>query len=135
MRHATLLAAILCIVGPSPAHGVMVERLAMVTAYTPSIDGGGAGTGLTSTGVRTEWRAYGIAADPTMVPYGSVIHVPGYRDTPEKGGPWWIVDDTGGAMRQSARRGILHLDVRMRHVSSARAWGVRWLLVKIYTPD
>jgi 3D (Asp-Asp-Asp) domain-containing protein len=111
------------------------HRTALVTAYTPSIAGGGAGTGITSTGIRTDHRPYGIAADPRLIPYGSVIHVPGYRDTPEKGGPFWPVDDTGGAMRQSARRGILHLDVRMRHVASARAWGRRWVTVMIYTPE
>jgi 3D (Asp-Asp-Asp) domain-containing protein len=113
----------------------MREELALVTAYTPSIEGGGAGTGLTSTGIRTDDRPYGVAADPSLIPYGSVVLIPGYRDTAAKGGPWWFVDDTGGAMRADARKGILHLDVRMRHVSSARSWGVRWLMVKIYTPD
>lgn len=114
---------------------VMEERLALVTAYSPSIAGGGAGTGLTSTGIRTDHRPYGVAVAPSLIPYGSVIMIPGYRDTPEKGGPFWLADDTGAAMRQSAERGIIHLDVRMRHVASAKAWGRRWLIVKIYTPD
>ena len=114
---------------------VMREELAMVTAYTPSIEGGGAGTGLTSTGIRTDDRPYGIATFPGLIPYGSVVRVPGYRESADKGGPWHYVDDTGGAMRASARRGILHIDLRMRTVASARAWGVRWLRIKIYTPD
>lgn len=128
-----MIAALLAVTLAQPA--AMFERLAMVTAYTPSREGGGAGTGLTATGIRTDFRPYGIAADPELVPYGAVVHVPGYRDSEAKGGPYWPVDDTGGALRQSAGRGILHLDVRMRHLASARAWGVRWLVVKIYVPE
>lgn len=128
-----MIAALLLASLAQPA--AMSERLALVTAYTPSREGGGAGTGLTATGIRTDFRPYGIAADPDLVPFGSVILVPGYRDHEAKGGPFWPVDDTGGAMRQSAAKGILHLDVRMRHVASAKAWGRRWLTVTIYTPE
>jgi 3D (Asp-Asp-Asp) domain-containing protein len=116
-------------------HGAMTERLAKVTAYTPSIEGGGAGTGLTSTGYQTDDRPYGIAVDPRAIPYFSVIRVPGYRESESKGGPWHLCDDTGGAMRQATDAGILHIDVRMRNVASARAWGVRLVVVQIYTPD
>jgi 3D (Asp-Asp-Asp) domain-containing protein len=120
---------------PLLACGVMYEVDAVVTAYTPSKAGGGAGTGLTSTGYRTADRPYGIAADPSMIPYGSVIHVPGYRESPEKGGPFHLVDDTGAVMRAAGKQGIVHIDLRMRHVSSAKAWGVRRLRVTIFTPD
>lgn len=124
-----LLALALC----QPA--VVREELALVTAYTPSIEGGGAGTGLTSTGIPTDDRPYGIAVDPSIIPYGSVVRIPGYRDTPGKGGPYWPADDTGSAMRAHGRKGIVSIDLRMRNVSSARAWGRRWLIVTIYTPD
>ena len=117
------------------ALSVVKEREAIVTAYTPSLAGGGAGTGLTSTGVPTDDRPYGIAVDPRQIPYGAVVYVPGYRDSAAKGGPWWPADDTGAAMRASTRQGVLHLDCRMRHVSAARAWGVRRLMVKIFIPD
>jgi 3D (Asp-Asp-Asp) domain-containing protein len=113
----------------------MIEREAIVTAYSPSIAGGGAGTYLTSTGLSTREHGYGVAADPRLVPYGSVVRIPGYREEEHKGGPWHPVDDTGGAMRKSAARGVLHLDVRFRSVSSARAWGVRRLRVTIYIPE
>lgn len=117
------------------AAGAVEHRLALVTAYSPDVLGGGAGTGLTSTGGRTAADPFGVAACPTMLPPGSLVAIPGYRDTPEKGGPWWTVDDTGGAMRQAARRGVLHLDIRMRSARSARAWGARWMVVRVWVPD
>lgn len=130
MIRAALLALL-----PGLAAAAVSYVPAMVTAYTPDKAGGGAGTGMTSTGVRVADRPYGIAADPRVLPYGAVVLVPGYRDTPEKGGPAWPVDDTGGALRQSAARGIVHLDLRMRSIASARAWGVRWLVVTVWVPD
>jgi len=48
---------------------------------------------------------YGIAADPRALPYGTVLRVPGYGQ--------FRVDDTGGAMRQSWQRGVVHLDLRI----------------------
>lgn len=48
---------------------------------------------------------YGIAADPRALPYGTVLRVPGYGQ--------FSVDDTGGAMRQSWQRGVVHLDLRI----------------------
>lgn len=112
-----------------------IEVPAVVTAYTPSIEGGGAGTGKTAIGIRTDESPYGVAADPRRIPYGAWVYVPGYREEPEKGGPWWPVDDTGGAMRQSADRGVLHIDLRMKNVWSARQWGTRVVTITIYLPD
>jgi 3D (Asp-Asp-Asp) domain-containing protein len=43
------------------------------------------------------------------------------------------VDDTGGAMRRSAVEGIHHIDVRMKTHAQARAWGARWLPVRVLT--
>lgn len=130
MIRAALLALV-----PGLLSAAVSYQLALVTAYTPDRAGGGAGTGLTSTGILVADRPYGVAADPRVIPYGAIVQVPGYRDTPEKGGPAWPVDDTGGALRQSAARGIVHLDLRMRSLASARAWGVRWLVVTVWTPE
>jgi 3D (Asp-Asp-Asp) domain-containing protein len=118
-----------------PLSAEVVERLALVTAYTPEVEGGGAGTGLTATGVHTDDAPYGIAADWSLLPAGTWVSIPGYRDSEDKGGPWWPVDDSGGAMRASAEEGVLHLDVRMRTVWSARQWGCRWVTVRVWVPD
>ena len=114
--------------------------LAKVTAYTPwdAIDkDSGFQDGFTSTMKDTREHPYGIAADPSAIPYGTKIYVPGYYesilnnkttkpvDMPE-------VDDTGGAMRKSWRSGVLHLDVRYRTTEAARNWGSKRMKVFIY---
>ena len=65
----------------------------------------------------------GVAADPKLLPYRTKLDIPGVglRE----------VDDTGGAMRQDAKRGITHIDVRMASHSEARRFGVKLLDVKI----
>jgi 3D (Asp-Asp-Asp) domain-containing protein len=127
---------ILCILLlASIAGATTIEVPAVVTAYTPSIEGGGAGTGKTAIGVKTDETPYGIAADPRRIPYGAVVKIPGYREEPEKGGPWWQVDDTGAAMRQDGDRGVVHIDLRMKNPWAARRWGVRTLIITIYIPD
>lgn len=63
-----------------------------------------------SLGRRTATMRYatiadGVAADPTLLPYGTVIEIPGVgRRT---------VDDTGGGMRKSAKKGTTHIDLRI----------------------
>jgi hypothetical protein len=42
-----------------------------------------------------------------------------------------MVDDTGGAMRQSAKQGIVHFDLRFITHAEARRWGVRHLYVAL----
>jgi 3D (Asp-Asp-Asp) domain-containing protein len=116
-------------------HAATVEATAIVTAYTPSIEGGGAGTGRTSIGVRTDTQPYGVAADPRQIPYGAWVYIPGYREEPERGGPWWPVDDTGSAMRRATDRGVLHIDLRMRNPWAARQWGTRLVTITIYIED
>lgn len=65
----------------------------------------------------------GVAADPKLLPYRTRLEIPGagVRE----------VDDTGGAMRQSAKKGVYHIDLRMATHAEARQWGVRYLKVKI----
>lgn len=65
----------------------------------------------------------GVAADPKLLPYRTKLDIPGIGIKE--------VDDTGGAMRQSAKKGIYHIDVRMPSHSEARRFGVKYLEVKI----
>jgi 3D (Asp-Asp-Asp) domain-containing protein len=120
---------------------------ARVTAYTHHYASCGKrpsdpGYGITSTGVNVlsgdPNDAYGIAADPRAVPYGTRIYVPGYYESllnNQNFVPTEMidVDDTGGALRNSwSRERIIHLDVRYRTETAARNWGVRWMQVFIY---
>jgi 3D (Asp-Asp-Asp) domain-containing protein len=65
----------------------------------------------------------GVAADPKLLPYRTKLDIPGIGIKE--------VDDTGGGMRQSAKKGIYHIDVRMPSHSEARRFGVKYLEVKI----
>ncbi len=65
----------------------------------------------------------GVAADPKLIPYRTRLSIPGIGIRE--------VDDTGGTMRQSARNGISHIDVRFPTHEEACVWGVRWLEVTI----
>nr|MDA3959587.1 3D domain-containing protein [Planctomycetota bacterium] len=66
---------------------------------------------------------YGIAVEPKLIPYRQWLNVPGYGEH--------MVDDTGGAMRQSAKKHTVHLDLRFKTHQQARRWGVRWLWIAI----
>lgn len=116
---------------------------AQVTAYCPcSICCGDQADGITSTGVNVlsgnPNDAYGIAADPRAIPYGTRIYVPGYWESLQNNETFIptrlsTVDDTGGAMRQSwDRKRVIHLDVRYRTHRAALSWGVRIMRVFIY---
>ncbi len=115
--------------------GAEVERVwVKVTAYCPgSCCCSPSADGTTSTGRKTDQHPYGIAADPRLLPYGTMIQVPGYMDVSYPDA-WWEVDDTGGAMRQSAELGVVHLDLRFKHHWSAQQWGVRWMWVTAVRP-
>ncbi len=109
------------------------EVRALVTAYTADIAGGGTGTWLTATGASVHRHPLGVAADPQLLPYGAQVLVADYPDRGDYA--WHQVDDTGAAMRRSGARGVLHLDLRMRTVAQARAWGARWITVHVYIPE
>lgn len=108
---------------------------ALTTAYTPNdaIDGAYHAT----KGERWRWitadcetdvreEPYGVAVDPRAIPYGTDIRVPGYHR-----GAAVTADDTGGRLRQSWSRGVLHLDLRYRHGSSATAWGRKDVVIEV----
>lgn len=65
----------------------------------------------------------GVAADPNLLPYRTRLEIPGLGVKE--------VDDTGGGMRQSAKKGIYHIDVRMPSHEAALRWGIRWLDVVV----
>lgn len=79
------------------------------------------------TSIGDDARVYdGVAADPNLLPYRTCLKIPGIGIKE--------VDDTGGGMRQSAKQGIYHIDVRMSSHEAARKWGVRWLDVAVLGP-
>lgn len=65
----------------------------------------------------------GVAADPKLLPYRTRLIIPGIGEKE--------VDDTGGAMRSDARKGIYHIDIRMATHKQALKWGVQWLDVTV----
>jgi 3D (Asp-Asp-Asp) domain-containing protein len=71
---------------------------------------------------------FGIAVEPRLLPYRLELDVPGYGRA--------LVDDTGGAMRQSAQQGTVHLDLRFETHQTALNWGVRrmWIAVPETAP-
>jgi len=79
--------------------------------------------GLTSTG-KDARRTVGIAADPKLLPYGTQLKIPGLTGI-------MVVDDTGGAMRQDAKKGVCHIDIRFKTHQEALNFGVKWLGVEI----
>jgi len=101
---------------------------AKVTGYTPGVESCGPfADGFTSTGANA-WSPWGVAADPTHLPYGSLVFIPGvgYRE----------VDDTGSAMRSAWReKKETHIDLRFQQVTTAKEWGVRHLTVHVFLPE
>lgn len=65
----------------------------------------------------------GVAAAPNLIPYRTRLSIPGVGIKE--------VDDTGGAMRQAARKGIYHIDVRFLSHDEAKRFGVKWLDVEV----
>lgn len=95
----------------------------LVTAYCPCrVCCGPQAHGVTSTGDNA-WVLDGVAADPRLIPYRTRLRIPGVGVRE--------VDDTGGAMRQSAKRGIYHIDVRFTSHAEAKRFGRKWLKIKI----
>lgn len=95
---------------------------AKVTAYCPCSRCCGAfSDGKTAT--MTDASTPGAAVAWGAIPRKSSLYVPGYG--------WTVADDTGGAMRQSWKRGIIHIDLRFSTHQEALNWGVQELSVLI----
>jgi len=90
---------------------------AIVTAYCPrKCCCGKHADGQTALG--RDARKRGAAVDPKAIPYRSYLKIEGASG-------YVYVDDTGGAMRQSWKRGRYHVDLRFRDHKSALEWGRR----------
>jgi 3D (Asp-Asp-Asp) domain-containing protein len=106
---------------PEPNQPKIINML--VTAYCPcKICCGKYADGKTSTG--SDARKPGVAADPKLLPYGTKLKIPGIKEV-------LTVDDTGGAMRQDAKKGICHIDIRFPAHHEALQFGRKWLNVEI----
>ncbi|MEZ6242397.1 MAG: 3D domain-containing protein [Phycisphaerales bacterium] len=95
----------------------------LVTAYAPDRNScGDFADGQTATlhGVTTNAGRL-VAADPSVLPYGTMLSIPGYDDASVV-----PVLDCGGAIKGN------HLDLLFPTHEQARAWGVRRLTVTIY---
>ena len=75
--------------------------------------------GITSSGATV--RQGSIAADTSIYPYGTVMHIPGYG--------YARVEDTGGAIKGN------HIDLYRPNHWFALQWGVQDLKVKVWLPE
>lgn len=97
---------------------------AKITAYCPgSCCCSSFSDGLTAIG-RDAYSTRGVAVDGKLIKLRSLVSIPGIG--------MLEADDTGGAMRQSAKKGIYHLDLRFPTHQEALEWGVKYLDIKIY---
>jgi len=96
----------------------------LTTGYCPcAICCAGSADGKTATGRDVRSHPFGIASDPKRVRPGLRLDIPGYGQAQ--------VDDTGGAMRQSGRDGVIQLDLRFTGHEQARRWGRRWMWIAL----
>jgi len=101
---------------PTVEFDVIVKKM-RVSAYCPCrLCCGNYSDGVTSTGKSAYTK--GVAVDPTVIPYGTIINIPGYGEV--------IADDCGGAIKGN------RLDVRFTSHQAALNWGVKNLEVRIY---
>ncbi|MSR40783.1 MAG: hypothetical protein EXS10_02645 [Phycisphaerales bacterium] len=105
-----------------PIRPVSTMRM-KVTAYSPDARSCGASAdGITASGYSVETNGGAlVAADPKILPLGSLVSIPGYDD----GAPVPVLD-VGGAIK--GRR----IDVLFRTHEVARAWGVRSVDIVIW---
>lgn len=89
-----------------------------VTAYCPcKICCGNHANGKTATG-RDAYKN-GVAVDPTIIPLGSRLDIPGY-------GNWQLADDVGGAIKNN------HIDVRFKTHKEALKWGTKTIKIRVW---
>lgn len=79
----------------------------------------------TSQGVNA-LKTTGVAAAPSLIPAWSKVFIPGLKLNPNR-----VVDDTGGGMRQYAKKGKIQFDVRFRTHAEALSFGKRYQLVYV----
>ncbi len=108
--HVTRSSALANPAAKEPATGIKLS--VSTTAYVPGV--GGVGT-RTATGASAGFGV--IAVDPSVIPLGTRIYVPGYG--------YGVAADTGGAIRGNK------IDLCFDALSSARAWGRRTVTITI----
>lgn len=138
MIHATTNAALLLLVGLLQA-GEWVPMEVIATAYCPcKICCGVRGVGITADGTDTREVPYGVASDPSYLPYGSSVWIPpdsGYLEAsrPTEEQRIFSVDDTGGQLRTETRTGgTVRVDLRYKHHGSARHFGRKALTIYVW---
>ncbi len=94
---------------PAPAAGGVRTLTVVATGY--------ALPGTTASGSPVGWGA--VAVDPSVIPMGSRLNIPGY-------GPG-VAADTGGAIRGA------RIDLWFPSVAQALAWGTRVVTITIYS--
>lgn len=96
-----------------------------VTAYCPCTHCCGPNAaGITASGLPVSHnQGRFVAADTSLLPFGSRLSIPGYHDAASV-----PVIDRGGAIRGH------RLDVFFPTHEQAREWGRRWVLVTVETP-
>lgn len=95
-----------------------------ITFYTPDARScGNSADGFTSK-MDNAYRFDGVATSPDIIPYRTGVLIPGIGIKE--------VDDTGGAMRQAAKRGYYHIDVRIKSHEEAVQLGVKWQRVHLF---
>lgn len=120
--------------GPAPQAATVFRVRAKLTGYDACYACCGKRDGVTASGT-DGFRPTGVAAANRLVPLGAYVYIEGLPENPMR-----LVDDTGGAMRQLARKGYLQFDVRFgdrgRHPKSphrrALEFGTRWTEVYVY---
>lgn len=96
----------------------------VATAYTAN-DPGMDGRGITAAGTRVR-EHHTLAVDPEVIPLGSWVYVPYFKDCPNGG--WFLAEDTGGAIKG------LRIDVYMPVKEEALKFGVKTLEIYVLKP-
>jgi 3D (Asp-Asp-Asp) domain-containing protein len=132
------LTTLVLVIGTAHAQELRPGRAAWaeVTAYCPcDICCAGTSDGITADGTRTDRVPYGLAADPLLVPYGTLVYLPlghGALDRVRMDNRLFRVDDTGGSVVTEGReKGILRLDLRVKEHWWAKRFGRKLMLVFI----
>ncbi len=94
---------------PGPASDGVYSLTVVATAYALS--------GNTASGMRVGWGA--VAVDPSLIPLGSRLSIPGYG--------LGVAADTGGAIQGT------RIDLWFPSVTQARAWGSRTVTITVYS--
>lgn len=109
------------------------------TAYCPcKICCGVRAKGITANGTDTREVPYGVASDPTYLPYGSRVWIPparGYLDAScsEDEQRQFSVDDTGGGLvRETREYGILRIDLRFIQHRNAKKFGRKRMTIYVW---